>query len=320
MPTISSISPAAGPDEGGTRVTITGTGFSAGTPVVDFSGLLATNVVVNSDTELECDTPWELAISPTVGAPGGGGAFTLTGQGFSPFSAAGGDTVTIGGAAATSIVVVSDTEITGITPAGSGVGDVVITIGGTSYTRRDAFNHTDDLTLAFYESRFGTSIGTVEAHVVDATGAIIESGIFSGSGSLADNSWVERSMSYFNPGVTYRIAWHHVNGADFTGDWALDNITINGVNFSFETDHDNFITSSGVDTADSVTAFNNSVLVPTSRSAVTGQWNRTSSDTPSSGTGPSSAQDGTYFVYTEATSPNNGGGMDFWLFSPEITP
>ena len=36
-------------------------------------------------------------------------------------------------------------------------------------------------------------------------------------------------------------------------------------------------------------------------------WRTRSGSTPSGGTGPSSAYDGSYYIYTEATSPNNPG-------------
>lgn len=50
--------------------------------------------------------------------------------------------VTIGGAAATSVVVVSDTEITVVTPAGAeGSADVVVTTDGGSDTLADGFTY-----------------------------------------------------------------------------------------------------------------------------------------------------------------------------------
>ena len=62
-------------------------------------------------------------ITPSTGGnQAGGDAVTITGSGFKA-----GATVDIGGSAATSIVVVSDTQITAVTPAGTGTVDVVIT-------------------------------------------------------------------------------------------------------------------------------------------------------------------------------------------------
>ncbi len=55
-PTPTSCSPPSGPVAGGTAVTITGTGFSAGC-VVSIGGSPATSVVVVSDTQITCVTP-----------------------------------------------------------------------------------------------------------------------------------------------------------------------------------------------------------------------------------------------------------------------
>ena len=73
-------------------------------------------------------TPTVTALSPASGPTTGGDALTLTGTGF-----AGTPGVTVGGLAATSIVVVSDTQITATAPAGSaGARDVAVTtIAGT---------------------------------------------------------------------------------------------------------------------------------------------------------------------------------------------
>lgn len=72
--------------------------------------------------------PTLTSISPNVGATVGGAAVTLTGANF-----AGTTGVTIGGVACTSVVVVSDTSITCVTPAGSaGDASVVVTNGSGS--------------------------------------------------------------------------------------------------------------------------------------------------------------------------------------------
>lgn len=55
-PAISSIAPDEGADAGGDTVVITGRGFGGATGVT-FGGDAATNVVVDSDTQITCDTP-----------------------------------------------------------------------------------------------------------------------------------------------------------------------------------------------------------------------------------------------------------------------
>jgi hypothetical protein len=53
-----SLSPSAGPDTGGTAVTITGTGFVVGQPAtVAFGGVAATNVAVTSSTSITATSP-----------------------------------------------------------------------------------------------------------------------------------------------------------------------------------------------------------------------------------------------------------------------
>jgi hypothetical protein len=55
-PTVSSVSPNSGSTQGGTNVTIAGTGFLAGA-VVQFDGVNATNVTVVSSTSITATTP-----------------------------------------------------------------------------------------------------------------------------------------------------------------------------------------------------------------------------------------------------------------------
>ena len=59
-PTIGSVGPSSGSPAGGETVTLTGTGFAepgAGTPIVRFGGVDATNVVVIDNNTLTCTVP-----------------------------------------------------------------------------------------------------------------------------------------------------------------------------------------------------------------------------------------------------------------------
>jgi hypothetical protein len=169
-PTLTAIAPASGPVAGGTAVTLTGTSFAAGTTVT-IGGAAATSVVVVSATSITAITPAGTAgardvrvtlsggqtatltggftyaapvtptltaISPASGSTAGGTAVTLTGTNF-----AAGATVTIGGTAATSVVVSSGTRITAVTPAGAaGARDVRVTLsGGQSATLTGGFTY-----------------------------------------------------------------------------------------------------------------------------------------------------------------------------------
>ncbi|MEL0627543.1 IPT/TIG domain-containing protein [Salinibacterium amurskyense] len=149
-PAISSLAPDSGPEAGGTEVTITGTGFTGATGVT-FDGDDGTSFTVVSDTEITVTSPAHAAgdvdvvvthasgdsvpvdftylapptvtsIAPDEGPLAGGTEVTITGTGFT-----GATGVTFDGDDGTSFTVVSDTEITVTTPAGSaGAAAVVV--------------------------------------------------------------------------------------------------------------------------------------------------------------------------------------------------
>ncbi|MCE9574408.1 MAG: IPT/TIG domain-containing protein [Deltaproteobacteria bacterium] len=180
-PTITTITPDHGPVGGGVQITIAGTGFQAegGEPLVLVGGHLSTTVTATSDTELtftlpagDADgvkvdvevasqggfatladgfryhaRPIVLAISPTIGRSAGGTAITLTGRGFQADDA-GVPTIDLGGATATNVQIVSDTQITATTGAAApGTAaftprDVSFTNANGSHTLATAFSVT----------------------------------------------------------------------------------------------------------------------------------------------------------------------------------
>lgn len=160
-PTVSAIDPASGTTLGGTAVTITGTNLTGATGVT-FGGTAATSYTVNSATRITATTPAHAAgavdvavttpagtatstggftyvvptpavtaVSPSSGPTDGGTPVTVTGSGFIA-----GATVSIGGIAATSVIVASTTSITAVTGAhAAGTVDVDVTNpGGTPGT------------------------------------------------------------------------------------------------------------------------------------------------------------------------------------------
>lgn len=144
-PSVSGLTPNAGPLSGDTVVTVTGTGFAPGA-AVKFGLLAASTVVVTSGTTLLATTPASgasgaLDITVTMPMPGGTSAtsvndqfvygpptvslvtpdtgpantathVTITGTAFLP-----GDTVTFGPLSATNVTVVSETTITALAPS-----------------------------------------------------------------------------------------------------------------------------------------------------------------------------------------------------------
>jgi serine/threonine protein kinase len=159
---VTGISPASGPGDGGTPVTITGTGLS-GASGVSFGGA-AGMITADSGTQITVDSPpGKGTVSVAVTTPGGtatAGTFTYHASsqpppprpvvtGISPASgpAAGGTSVTITGTnlsgatgvsfggAGGSITADSSTKITATSPAGSGTVNITATTkGGTSAT------------------------------------------------------------------------------------------------------------------------------------------------------------------------------------------
>lgn len=157
LPTLVSVAPASGPADGGTALTLTGTGFqanAAGVNAVLIGGQAAANIVTVNDTTITCEAPAGTAgesvdvelsnangtaslvdgydyhpeptlvsVAPDSGTSLGGTSLTLTGTGFSA-NAAGVNTVLIDAVAATSVVVVNDTTLTCVAPAGA-AGDTV---------------------------------------------------------------------------------------------------------------------------------------------------------------------------------------------------
>jgi hypothetical protein len=162
VPSVSTISPSAGPLAGGTTVTVTGTGFVAGA-TVDFGSVVSPLVLVSSATSLTATSPpgsrgtvdvtvttpggtsgispadqfayqsapTVTAISPQAGPVGGGTAITISGTGFS-----GGATVQFGSAPGTNVTVLSPSSITATSPPGAAgqLNVTVTTAGGTSAT------------------------------------------------------------------------------------------------------------------------------------------------------------------------------------------
>ncbi len=158
-PTITGLNPTSGPTTGGTTVTITGSNFANGATVT-FGGTPGTNVNVASSSSLTVVTPAHAAgsaivmvsnpdsqfatsspgfqynlaaptissISPASGSTDGGTPVTITGTNF-----VSGDTVKLGGTAATNVNVASGTSIIATTPAHvTGKVDVVVTHSGGS--------------------------------------------------------------------------------------------------------------------------------------------------------------------------------------------
>jgi uncharacterized protein YhjY with autotransporter beta-barrel domain len=159
-PTVTALSPTTGPSAGGTTITLTGANFTGAT-AVKFGTVAATSFTVVSATSVTAVSPAGVAgaVDVTVTTPAGTSAtgaadrFTYAAASSAaptvtrivPASgpAAGGTTVTVtgtnltgatavtfGGTAAATFTVNSATQITAVSPPGSGTVDVLVTTGG----------------------------------------------------------------------------------------------------------------------------------------------------------------------------------------------
>ena len=185
MPTLTSISPAAGSPVGGTVVTITGTNFSGATAVT-FGGTAAAGYTVNSATSITATTPVHAAasvdvsvtnsygtgtktggfeytlnikvtsISPAAGPKTGGTAVTVFGANFVSEA-----TVKIGGGSCTGVAWVDSNHLTASTPSGSaGAKNVVVTNPDTSSsTLIGGFTYFNAPTTAGISPASGSTIG-----------------------------------------------------------------------------------------------------------------------------------------------------------------
>ena len=193
-PSISSVSSNSGPAAGGNTVVISGSNFtnltslkfgsttlnvsdytintfgnqitakvpsgSAGTvdvAVVTAGGISA---VTSTDQYTYLSAPTITALSPSSGAVGGGTQVVITGTGFTGASA-----VQFGTANATSFTVNSSTQITAVTPSGSGAVNVKVTsLGGVSAAF--TYTYTAQTTITSISPSSGTTSGGTEIRIV----------------------------------------------------------------------------------------------------------------------------------------------------------
>ena len=162
-PFIASVAPGQGTIVGGTPITISGAYFTGATSVT-IGGAPATNMIVVSSTTITAVTPAHaagsvsitittpsrtttfqnafsyasssiLSVFPNTGVVGGGALITISGN-----YLGGATSVTIGGAPATNLVVVSPTTITAVTPTGTlGPADVVVTTPAGTLSSSNGF-------------------------------------------------------------------------------------------------------------------------------------------------------------------------------------
>ena len=173
VPTVTSITPDIGPTSGNTLVTIRGTNL-LGAVAVKIGGLAATNVTVVDATTITAMTPLGPAneqvsqkkdvvvffpndatatlpnafqytkpalsvtqVTPSSAPPAGGTKVAIGGAGFTTALVS---SITIGGTPATNLQVIDAVTMTATVPAHAVGGvDIVVNVGGTSVTVKNAF-------------------------------------------------------------------------------------------------------------------------------------------------------------------------------------
>ena len=194
-PVISSISPATGPNAGGTSVTITGTNLANAT-AVDF-GSTSTAVLADTATSISVNSPAGSgtvnvtvttaggtatspsqyvyvappaqpvvsSFTPTSGVQNGGTAVTITGTGLN-----GATSVDFGGTPGT-ITADTATSLTVTTPAGTGSVSLVVTTPGGTATASSQYTYVAPPPLPVVSSISPTSGSTAGGTTVTITGS-----------------------------------------------------------------------------------------------------------------------------------------------------
>lgn len=220
---LSSVSPSQGPTTGGTAVTVTGTGFQTGATVA-FGGVQSTAVTIASSTQINAMSPPESAgtvsiavtgsdsqsaslpsaftftsgpsissISPNSGPVTGNTTVTILGSGFQS-----GASVAFGGITATSVKLVSSTEIQAITP-NSPAGTVSVAVANSdsqAATLTAAFTFYHTVSIAWTASTSSvTGYNVYRSSTSGGPYAKLNSNLISGT-SFTDNN-VQAGNTYF---------------------------------------------------------------------------------------------------------------------------
>ena len=121
-------------------------------------------------------------------------------------------------------------------------------------------------------------------------------------------------------GRTGRLVFQYVSGSSYTGDIQLDDVNIGSNNYGFEATGSGWQTTVN-DTSDATItdAFYQGLgWVAVAISVTASRWNMDIGGTGSSGTGIGGADEGSYYLYVETSSPAYPNKV-MWLRSPEIT-
>lgn len=153
-------------------------------------------------------------------------------------------------------------------------------------------------TFSFQYHMYGSAMGSLVLQVSDDQGASWTT-VWSQSGNQG-NTWNPATVGLSSyTGSTIQLRYVGTTSTSYTSDMSVDDValtlTTGGGGGSCATTISSFPYSE---------SFESSFGAWSQSSADDFDWSRNSGGTPSSGTGPSSASAGSWYVYTEASSPN----------------
>lgn len=142
----------------------------------------------------------------------------------------------------------------------------------------DIWIRTPTTKVQFFYHMYGDEMGCLQLEVSMDSGATWD--VLWSKNHEHVNAWQEANVAVpYN--TAFDLRFRYRRGGWWSGDCALDYITVAGTTDDFETDFGNWANTG------------------------TYNWERDSGGTPSSNTGPSSAYSGSYYVYCEASSPRD---------------
>lgn len=153
--------------------------------------------------------------------------------------------------------------------------------------------------LVFDYHMFGTNMGTLFVEASVGGGAWTT--LWSRTGNQT-NQWFNAKVdlvAYRNV-ADLRLRFRGETGRGFTSDMAIDAVSVRQAVFSCSSTIVNYPYSEGFETG---------IGLWTQAQSDDIDWTRNSGATGSSGTGPASANEGTFYLYTEASSPVNPGSV-----------
>ncbi|MEY8849392.1 immunoglobulin-like domain-containing protein [Psychroserpens sp. XS_ASV72] len=179
---------------------------------------------------------------------------------------------------------------------------------GTGYPNKQAIltspcfdlSSLSEATFSFKYHQYGSSnMGTIDLEISDDNGGSWSS-IWNSSGNLG-NSWQTANVNLdAYTGGSIQLRFNRITGSTWQADIAIDDISL---------DDGNVVISGctgGISTYPYSEGFESSFGAWTQSTTDDINWTRDSNGTPSSGTGPSSAIQGSVYIYVEASGNGTG--------------